>query len=166
MTQANRDLIAQYVTKEQNALYRLAYSYTKNESDALDVVQDAIYKALKNAGSLKEPQYIKTWFYRILTNTAIDYLRKNQKYQLTDDESQFEAVDRDHYQELDLDLLFNVLSPQQRLIISMRYFEDMRLNDIAEILGENLNTVKSRLYGALKKLRVTLENTEEDYCYE
>lgn len=166
MTQANRDFIAQYVTKEQNALYRLAYSYTKNESDALDVVQDAIYKALKNADSLKEPQYIKTWFYRILTNTAIDYLRKNQKYQLTDDETQFEAADRDNYQELDLDILFQVLSPQQRLIIVMRYFEDMRLNDIAEILGENLNTVKSRLYGALKKLRVTLENTEEDYCYE
>jgi RNA polymerase sigma-70 factor (ECF subfamily) len=44
-----------------------------------------------------------------------------------------------------------------RLIISLRYFEDLKLEEIADILGENLNTVKTRLYAGLKKLRIELE---------
>ena len=54
------------------------------------------------------------------------------------------------------------MAPKDRLIIQMKYFEDMKLEEIAEILGENISTVKSRLYRSLKKLRMTIEEGEQN----
>ena len=50
-------------------LYRLAYCYVKTETDALDIVQEAAYKAFKNCGKVREPAYLKTWICRIVINT-------------------------------------------------------------------------------------------------
>lgn len=156
-----KDIIAQYVTENSASFYRIALSYTRNHDDALDIVQEAVYKALKSSHSLREPQYIKTWFHRILINTAIDTLRKSQRYQLTDDEAAFDTPTQDHYENLDLQSALALLSDEQRMVVILRYFEDMRLQDIADILNENLSTVKTRLYAALKKLRIEIQSDEE-----
>lgn len=156
-----KDIIAQYVTENSASFYRIALSYTRNHDDALDIVQEAVYKALKSSHSLREPQYIKTWFHRILINTAIDTLRKSQRYQLTDDEAAFDTPTQDHYENLDLLSALALLSDEQRMVVILRYFEDMRLQDIADILNENLSTVKTRLYAALKKLRIEIQSDEE-----
>lgn len=71
-----RKLIENYTIENKEKLYRIAFSYTKNKEDALDIVQESVLKALKSANTLKTPQYIKTWYYKILTRTAIDYIRK------------------------------------------------------------------------------------------
>lgn len=71
-----RKLIENYTIENKEKLYRIAFSYTKNKEDALDIVQESVLKALKSANTLKNPQYIKTWYYKILTRTAIDYIRK------------------------------------------------------------------------------------------
>ena len=55
--------------------YRIAYSYVKNEQDALDVIQESVYKAYCSLDKLKSPEYFKTWFTRILINKAIDQIR-------------------------------------------------------------------------------------------
>lgn len=161
-----KDIIAQYVTENSASFYRIALSYTRHHEDALDIVQEAVYKALKSSHTLREPQYIKTWFHRILINTAIDTLRKNQRYELTDDEAAFDAPAQDHYENLDLRSALALLSPEQRLVIILRYFEDMRLQDIADILGENLSTIKTRLYAALKKMRIEIQSDEERIHHE
>ena len=72
-----RKLIENYTIENKEKLYRIAFSYTKNKQDALDIVQESVLKELKYANTLKNPQYIKTWYYKILTRTAIDYIRKN-----------------------------------------------------------------------------------------
>ena len=161
-----KDLIAQYVTANSASFYRIALSYTRNRDNALDVVQDAVYKALKSSHTLREPAYIKTWFHRILINTAVDFLRRNQRYQLTCDEAAFDAPTQDHYENLDLTAAMAILSEEQRIVVILRYFEDMRLADIAEILDVNPNTVKTRLYAALKKLRVQIQTDEESACHD
>ena len=56
--------------------YRLAYSYVKTEHDALDVVQESAYKAIRDCGKVRERKYIGTWIYRIVVNTALDLLRR------------------------------------------------------------------------------------------
>ena len=56
--------------------YRLAYSYMKSEHDALDVVQESAYKAIRDCGKVKERRYLGTWLYRIAVNTALDALRR------------------------------------------------------------------------------------------
>ena len=71
MPSVNRKLyenLIQYILDHQERFYRLAYSYTGNQEDALDAVQSAVCKALEAYGSLRNPDAIKTWFYRILTN--------------------------------------------------------------------------------------------------
>lgn len=62
------DKIVSYILQDQNKFYRLAYSYVRQEEDALDVVQNAICKALEHYGDLKNEQAVRTWFYRILVN--------------------------------------------------------------------------------------------------
>ena len=99
-TQAFRE----YITQNQQAFYRLAYSYTKNSDAALDVVQDAIVKGIEKLHTLRNPAYMKTWFYRILVNEGLNYLRGKKVVSLDEyAESPLSAAeDRDVAQDVDL----------------------------------------------------------------
>ena len=59
-------VLIQYLEENQERFYRVAFSYAKNREAALDLVQDAIVKAISNFSSLKKQEYLKTWFYRTL----------------------------------------------------------------------------------------------------
>ena len=63
----------------------------------------------------------------------------------------------DAYENLDLKHALELLPPRDRMIVELKYFEDMKLEDIAAIMEENTNTIKSRLYRSLKKLRLSLD---------
>ncbi|MDF2950247.1 MAG: polymerase, sigma-24 subunit, subfamily [Sedimentibacter sp.] len=151
--------IADYVIIHKESYYRLAYSYVKNVDDALDVVQDSIYKALSSVDSLKDPSHIKTWFYRIVINTSLDLLRKQKKVVSVDEETliscHIKVVDK--YADIDLHNALESLPENCRSIIILRYFEDMKLEEIAEVLNENISTVKSRLYKSLEVLQIKME---------
>ena len=67
------------LTEGYEKYYRLAYSYVHNEADALDIVQEAAYKAILKSDSLKEPQYVETWVYRIVVNEACSFLRNRKE---------------------------------------------------------------------------------------
>ncbi len=138
--------------------YRLAYSYVKNESDAMDVVQESAYKAIKSCHLIKKEEYISTWIYRIVVNTSLDFLRKH-KYEVVgvmDHDTSYE----DSYKDIDMYNILNQLEVEDRVIVILRYFEDQKLEDIADITGNNLSTVKTKLYRALRKLKVTIEKEE------
>ena len=70
--------VEETVLDSYEAMYRLAYTYVRNEEDALDIVQESVYKAIKHSASVKQESYIKTWLWRIVMNTALDFIRKNQ----------------------------------------------------------------------------------------
>ena len=138
--------------------YRMAYSYVRNEADAMDVVQEASYKAIYHCEKLKKPEYVDTWIGRIVINAAKELLRKNNRYeQELDDE---DAADDPAFADLDLREALEHLEEKDRRIIELRFFEDMELGAIAEILDENLSTIKSRLYRALRKLKIELSDEE------
>ncbi|MEG0384533.1 sigma-70 family RNA polymerase sigma factor [Solibacillus cecembensis] len=155
--------IADFVMQNKEKYYRLAYQYVQNREDALDVVHDAINKAFSNKNSLKNPEYIRTWFYRIVVNTALDLLRKQKKLMVIDDEvlANLDTGMVDNYENVDLNTAINALPEQYRSVIILRYIEDFKLGEIAEILNENINTVKTRLYKALQILRIDM--IEENY---
>lgn len=134
--------------------YRLAYSYVHNESDAQDIVQEGACKAIVNSGSLKQAEYADTWIYRIMVNEAFNLLRKNRREQPGMDG--IEEPVTDIYGDTDLYKALDTLEPFERTVVVLRFFEDLKLEQIAGITGENINTVKSRLYRALKKLNLTL----------
>lgn len=151
--------LAEHVTANKENYYRLAYSYVKNADDALDIIQDSIYKALSSIDSLKEPRYIKTWFYRIVVNTSLDFLRKKKKLVILEEETlcSLDSGEVDNYEDLDLKAAIDELPDNYRSIVILRYFEDLKIEEVAEILNENINTVKTRLYKAIKKLRINIE---------
>ena len=143
------------LTDNYEKYYRLAYSYMRNEDDALDVVQESAYRAIRDCGKVKNKDYLSTWIYRIVVNTALDLLRKKKKETLTEELPEIPVEDQ--YQETELRTILNQLDHKSKTLIILRYFEDLKLEDIADILGDNLNTVKARLYRSLKKLRLNLE---------
>lgn len=152
-----------YLEENQERFYRLAFSYVKNREAALDLVQDAVVKAITNLGSLKKPEYMKTWFYRILVNECLMYLRKNRILYLPNLEEQFEQpYTQRHFEDLELYEAVGSLDPVLKTVVILRFFEDLKLDDIARITGTNLSTVKSRLYKALRVLRVSIEEVKLD----
>lgn len=149
-----REDFEEYITAGQEGFYRLAYSYVKNSDAAMDVVQEAVLKALSKLESLRQPEYMKTWFYRILVNESISCLRKNKRISWEDwDENQLAVEDKDVPRSLDLYQAVQNLPPKLKTVVILRFFEDRKLDEIAFITKSNLNTVKSRLYKGLKLLR-------------
>lgn len=139
--------------------YRLAYSYVRNEADALDIVQESAYKAMKGGDKLKEEAFADTWIYRIVVNTALDFLRKSQK-EVNAEESYLEveqSVEEEGYANTDIMMTLSTLPLKDRSVLVLRYFENFKLEQIADMTGESLSTVKSRLYRAQQKLRLKLE---------
>ncbi len=150
------DLIQKNLTDNYQKYYRLAYSYVHNETDAMDIVQEGAYKAILKSGLLENPEYLSTWIYRIMVNEALSFIRKHKNaYEELDEVSQPSSVDR--YEDIDLKRAIDQLGEPDETIIRLRFYEDMKLEQIADILGENLSSVKSRLYRSLKRLRLSLE---------
>lgn len=145
-----------FIRENQEYLYKLAYIYVKNEQDALDVVQDTIYKIITKIDKLKNIEYLKTWSLKILKNTAINFLRKNKKEILTNIN-----IEKSYEEELDINIdLYDVLkelSDEEQRLIELRFFKDLKINDVSKEMNVNLNTVKTRLYKTLKKMKVLIE---------
>ena len=144
------------------AMYRLAYTYVRNEEDALDIVQESVYKAIKNASKVQQESYIRTWLWRIVMNTALDLIRSRK--QEVDLEEAGETGKEDTYQDFDTLEALKILDEWEKAVVVLRFFEDRKLDEIAQILQENTNTVKTILYRSLKKLRIEL--TEGELHYE
>ncbi|MFJ5761960.1 RNA polymerase sigma factor [Neobacillus sp. NPDC093182] len=154
--------LVQLIIENKENFYRLAFSYVKNKDDALDIVQESIHKALLSIGNLKEEQKLKSWFYRIVVNKSLDFLRKHRRVNVMDDTilELYSNGNYDDYQNIDLERCLDDLPEKFRTVIVLRYFEDLKIEEIAEILKENQNTVKTRLYKALSMLRIQLEQTK------
>ena len=154
----NKQLLETYISKHINSIYRFAYTYTTNKEDAEDVVNESVLKALKSINSLRNPNQIGTWLYRIVANTALTNIKKNRKIVCMDPVDMADVqYDGDDFSDISFEQMIGVLEPKYKSIIVLRFFEGMPLEDIALILDENLNTVKTRLYKALKILRIEME---------
>ena len=160
----NRQLLVEHILNGQTEFYRLAMSYVKNRDAALDVVQEAIVKALSKVDTVREPAYLKTWFYRILINEAMNHFRRNRNLVSLEEVMADRAAEpRDPGERLDLYDAIDRLSFPEQTVVKLRYFEDMKLEEIAQATGTNLNTVKSRLYKAIRKLK-DMTGEEIDYA--
>ncbi len=154
--------LTEYLQRNQDRLYRLAYSYVFDEQDALDIVQSAIVKALR-ARPLRQPRYLRTWMYRILVNTALDWLRSRKRLVSASDEYlEGLSAAADNPGDPDLRTALAQLPAAYRTILVLRFFEELQLSEIAQITGLNVNTVKTRLYRALQLMRVEMEVEENE----
>ncbi|EHS57628.1 ECF subfamily RNA polymerase sigma-24 factor [Paenibacillus sp. Aloe-11] len=144
-------------------LYRFAFSYVKNEQDAIEIVSEASYKAFLSYKKLKDPDYFETWMTRIVINSAIDHIQRKKKYTYIEDcETPFMVKESGITLEEQWDLYeaLDYLSPKDKTFIILKFFEGQRFKDMAEVLSISENTVKSRFYRILDKLKRQM-TTEE-----
>lgn len=147
-------------------IYRTAFVYVKNQSDALDVVQETAYRSFKSIKNLKDPKYFKTWLIRIAISCAIDLLRK-QKNVVQMKPEYVEFISDDVNENIDLEMtvrdLIERLNEDEKSVIILRFYEGLTIKEISEELDIPLGTAKTILYRALDKLR---KNLKGDGVYE
>ncbi len=162
MKQVLYERLIQYILENQERFYRVAYSYTRHQEDALDVVQSAVCKALEAYESIKNEDAIKTWFYRILMNECLTILKKRKRILLTNDGSGREEMyyEKGYEPEDDLEKELDRLELDVQEIIKLRFFEELSLKEISCITGLNLNTVKTKLYRGLKQLKENIQEAD------
>lgn len=162
MKQILYERLIQYIVENQEKFYRIAYSYTRHQEDALDAVQSAVCKALEAYESIKNADAIRTWFYRILVNECLTVLKKRNKTVLAAGAVEQEEVycEKGYEQGGGLEEELEKLDLDVQGIIKLRFFEEMSLKEISSITGFNLNTVKTKLYRGLKLLKENIQEAE------
>lgn len=146
-------------------LYKIAYSYVKDENKALDIMQECAYKGFLNVHKLKNINIFKTWITRVLINVAIDYLKKDSKIIYLDNDSSIACNEEDISldEKMDLYNAIDTLKDKYKTVIVLRYFNNMSIDEIARTMEIPSNTVKSHLRRAKESLSKILK---EDYLYE
>lgn len=146
----------------EEEIYRMAYVYVKNKDDALDIVQEVAYQSFKNIGTLKKPEFFKTWLLKITINCALNLINRNKK--VIPFNQNFEVLasseDGDIALSISLQELMDILQEDEKSIILLKYYDDRTLREISEILDIPLGTAKSILYRALDKLRQNLKEAK------
>ena len=162
MKQILYEKLIQYILENQDRFYRVAYSYTRHQEDALDAVQSAVCKALEAHENIKNADAIRTWFYKILINECLTVLKKRGKVVLTADTVEQEEVyyEKGYEQGGDIEQELEKLEMDIQVIIKLRFFEEMKKKKISGITGFNLNTVKTKLYRGLKLLKENIQEAD------
>jgi RNA polymerase sigma-70 factor (ECF subfamily) len=150
------DQLLDLVQRRLDRSYRLAGMILGNADDARDATQDAVLRAWRSAGALRDPARFDAWFDRILVNACRDQLRRRQRvrfialHDLPPDASDpFRGV-------LDSDEVLReiaALDDDLRLVVVLHYWADLPLDEVARRAGWPIGTVKSRLHRALETLR-------------
>ena len=166
----DNDSFSELVTKYQSRVYNLALRMCGNEEDAFDLTQEAFIRAWRSLSSFQFEAAFSTWLFRLTSNICVDFLRAKKRratVSLTvvsddDEELQLELPDPAPGPEQavlaaeDRALLtqaLNALPAEHRQIITLRAIDDLSYSQIAEILGIQEGTVKSRLSRARTALK-------------
>ncbi|MEK4523322.1 sigma-70 family RNA polymerase sigma factor [Psychrobacillus sp. FSL W7-1493] len=149
--QRDEQAFLQLMQMHKAALYRTAYAFLKNEHDAIEAMQEVTFRAYQKIHTVKEPNYIKTWLVRIMINYCQTQLKKNKRF-LSSDFLQEQRYD-ENSSYLDIEEAISTLSEKEQQLIYMKYYQDSKIKEIAEIESIPEGTVKSRLHKALKSLR-------------
>lgn len=140
--------------------YRLARAILRDATEAEDATHDAFVQAWRKWDTLRDPDRFDQWFDRILVNRCRDRLRTRGR-QATDISSEVALASGDHSPRTDeraaLGAAIATLSPDHQVVVALRYYRDLPIEDIAARLGVPAGTIQSRLHYALKRLHTALD---------
>lgn len=170
-----RDAFGELVSRYQARLYNAALRLVQSPDDAADVVQDAFLNAYQSLHSFKGDAEFFTWLYRIAFNTAISLKRKKRptvSLESQTGDTGHDPTDPSEYvkpgaalerteDERQLNEAVGRLSPEHREVLLMKDIEGLKYEEIAELLGVPIGTIRSRLHRARLELRDLLVPFEE-----
>lgn len=152
----NDDAFLQLIQIYKVDLYKTALSFLRNEEEALEAIQEVTYRAYKGIRKLKEATYFKTWLIRIMINYCNDQLKKQKRVVINEEVLQSIGVTENH-SEMELRDAMLGLDDRSREILTLKYFHDLKIKDIAGTMQCPEGTVKTWLNKALKALREKIE---------
>ncbi len=159
-----KDEFCERISTYQNAMYSLAYSIVKNEQDACDIVGDAILRAYSGIASLQNKNAFRTWILRIVHNTAIDFLRKQENHVSVEDievyADNLSADNTDTATKLALRDAVNRLTQPYRIVITLFYYEGLSTAKIAQITGTSVIAVRKQLHRGRNQLKEYLNRED------
>ena len=161
------DGAAEYVRAARGGVgdaYRLAGYLLGDATEAQDAVQDALVKAWRSWPTLRDPEAFGPWFDRIVVNVCRDRLRRHRTVRMVELDAAGEVESSDVFGSMieddEVAAAVDRLSPDRRIVIALRYWQDLTLEQVADRLDLPLGTVKSRLHYALRSLRTELEGKD------
>jgi RNA polymerase sigma factor (sigma-70 family) len=155
------------VCKYQKRLYWHVRRMILDHDDSNDVIQNVFIKVWQSLDNFRSDAQLYTWLYRIATNETITFLNKKKKRALISFSNlEHEMADKLHNDplftgdkiQLKLQKAILTLPPQQRLIFNMKYFEDLKYEQISEILGVSVGGLKASYHHAVKKIEKFILN--------
>ncbi|NOZ47174.1 MAG: RNA polymerase sigma factor [Chlorobi bacterium] len=155
------------VNKYQKRLYWHIRKIVISHDDTNDVLQDTFIKVFKGLNNFKENSQLYTWLFRISTNEAITFLRKKKRrfflplidveYQLANSLESDSFYSGDEIQ-LKLQKAILTLPEKQRIVFNMKYFDEMKYEEISNILDTSVGALKASYHHAIKKIENCLKN--------
>lgn len=152
----------QLMTLYKERLYWHIRKMVLSHDDADDVLQNTFVKVYKNIHSFNKNSKLYSWMYRIATNEAITFLNKRAKSKNVD----ITEVQHQLAENLESDVYFNgdeiqlklqkaiaTLPQKQQLVFNMKYFDEMKYNDMSEILETSVGSLKASYHHAVKKIQ-------------
>jgi RNA polymerase sigma-70 factor (ECF subfamily) len=159
-TTARDDAFMRLADEHLDASYRLARAILRDPSEAQDATHDAFVQAWRKWSTLRDPARFEHWFDRILVNTCRNRLRSS-RWQATDISAEVVAVSGDQFGRAhDRDVVGKAiagLSPDHQVVVALRFYRDLPIEEIAVRLGIPAGTVQSRLHYALQRLHVAID---------
>jgi RNA polymerase sigma factor (sigma-70 family) len=151
--------------KYQQKIYWHVRRMVINHDDADDLVQDVFIKVWKNLPGFRSDAQLYTWMYRIATNECITFLNKKKQknniplddvsYELAESLSDSTYLSGDKVQ-LKLQQALLTLPDKQRLVFNMKYYDDMKYEEISDVLGTSVGALKASFHLAVKKIEAHL----------
>jgi len=159
----NKEALLQLIIVEQDAYYRLAYSYMRNEHDAMDAMEDMIVTLYEKLDQLQKSESFYSWSKTILVNRCKTILHNKERFIFLENERELsfaEITDDNPYRytesEMDMQVLLSHLNARQREAIELRYVHDLPYQTIADITGAPVGTIKSRISQSIQKLKAMI----------
>jgi RNA polymerase sigma factor, sigma-70 family len=154
--QGDDEALITRIQMDQSRLYGIAYSYLRNEADALEAIQETTFRVWNKRRSLRDPRMFTTWMTRILIRVCLDERKKRRREQPFSHafmERDAVAAAENGVDRLDLADQLQMLPSKYRMVIVLKYYRDMTIMEIAELLEKPDGTVRTWLHQALKRLR-------------
>lgn len=167
----NKQAFEMIINKYKNPLYATILRMTKNPHDAQDLVQESFIKVYQQLEKYKETGSFSSWLYRVAMNHCMDEFRKKRYKMKSIEIDEGKVIAGDHPEIIfmkkeksrQVERLISTLPEDERIIILLRYVNELSYQEISELVNMPLSTVRNKLHRAKKKMRETVKREGGDF---
>lgn len=148
----DKEAFSELMCQHKVSMYKVAKAILGNEEDVADAMQETLLTCWEKIGTLRRPEYFKTWMTRILINHCNAIWRNRAKIVFDSELPQEQMADTDAYTNVEWLEMMKCLNEKQRIVVELYYVENFKVREVAGILHISQSAVKGRLQAARKAL--------------